>query len=60
MTAEGCDPFTAFEALQWILAENGETFSATNIITTLPETVIVYYPDLTPNQPSLGTVFELV
>lgn len=56
-----CISDISVEDLQWITAQNGETFYApTRTITAVPTLFFVEYPNLTPDQPSLGTEFGLV
>jgi hypothetical protein len=51
---------TNFIQQQTVFAEDGEIFYASsNYITSLP-TIIINQYDFTPNQASLGTVFEIV
>ena len=59
--AEECESTTSFEQIQWVIAQNGETFYApTHTITFLPTVIVNQYSNLTPNKASLGTVFEVV
>lgn len=52
---------TSFDVLQVVSAQDGETFTApTVIIAALPTIVLFEYPNLTPDQASLGTEFGIV
>ena len=56
-----CTSAISFEALQWVSAQDGETFyGATMTITVVPTVLLVEYPNLTPDKPSLGTKFGIV
>ena len=45
----------------WVSAQDGETFyGPTMTITSVPTSFLVEYPNLTPDQSSLGTEFGIV